>query len=209
MSRNILVVMLGGTFLASCSVPIYDRAEITPGPMVTAGIGLGTGVATSAPPAAPQYPFAVGDVDYYSDLIGTLRLGYGFSERASVVMQGSLGIGKWLTGKNWAYSPLIWEFCAGLKLRTGPRSALQTTVGLPGLFDLVYLHDLNRRITVDGGIGLRGLILGINSNFPLNRTTTLFAAGEIRTGWEWIYNYKFVPVGSVGIGLGYKLFAGK
>jgi hypothetical protein len=91
-TRNILLVALGMIVFVSCSVPIYDRAEITPGPVIIGGIGLGTGFTASGPPQAPRYPFAVSELDYYLDLIGTMRLGSVSGWVINFLLQGSTSL---------------------------------------------------------------------------------------------------------------------
>ncbi len=188
-------------FVACSSFPLYDRAEIKPGPAVSGGVALGTGWTTSGYPRVGN--LRPGYQDYYCDVIGTLGLRYGISQRFGLVLQGSLGNGIWLTGpEDSSFKPLIYEINAGAKMRTGSRSALLATLGYPSIFDLKFLYDFNRYLTGGVGIGLRGVALDLIGNLPLNRRTTLFLSGNITSGWFWL-TPEPTPGFSLGAGIGF------
>ncbi len=100
-----------GLVLISCTAPIYDRAEIHPGPSFTLGVGGGTG-------AGVVNLFDYSDtLRYYPHAIGTLGLGYGFSRKLCLVLEGS-----WLSF-SW------YDLKLGLKIKTGRNGALIPSIG--------------------------------------------------------------------------------
>lgn len=191
--------------LAGCSIPFFDRAEIVPGPKITGGISLNTGYATSGFSPVPPYPIGFGYSDYYLDIAGTLRLNYGFSEKAGLVLQGIVGNGIWLTHSHEGpyFSPLIYDFQIGAKFRTGKKGALQTTLGFPGLLDIWYIYDFNPYFTGTAGIGLRGIALGLTGTLPLKRNLLLHIGANLTSGEMWGRPMR-LPAASLGVGLGYK-----
>ncbi len=200
--RLILLIVLT---VAGCSIPFFDRAEIVPGPKIAGGISLNTGYATSGFPPVPPFPIGSIYEDYYLDIAGTFRLGYGLSEKAGLVLQGSVGNGIWLTHSHEGpyFSPLIYDIQFGAKFRTGRKSALQTTLSFPGLFDIWFLYDFNPYLTGTAGIGLRGIALGLTGTLPLKRNLLLHIGANLTSG-DMFGMPEHLPDASLGIGLGYK-----
>jgi hypothetical protein len=192
-----------------CTAPIYDRAEIKPGPAFTVGAGLGTGVAPARSPTIWDPPVGLPSYGHYFDGIGTLRVSYGFSRKVALVLDGSLGYGTWIgnpdEGEGWKpLKPWMYDLTLGLKIRTGRRGALVPAIGT-GILELVYLHDLNRFYSLNFGAGLRGISAGINRSIYLNRHWTLLAGGRLVTGWEWLLTPVYIPQLSAGVALQYRL----
>jgi hypothetical protein len=198
------LIVLGLLIFAGCSIPFFDRAEVEPGPALSGGISINTGYATSGYSEVSPLPIDFGYRDYYADLAGTLRLYYGLSEYVGIVLQGSVGNGIWLTGpEDPKYSPLIYDIQVGAKCRTGRKSALQTTLSFPGIFDFWYLYDFNQFLTGTAGIGLRGISFGLTGTFPLQRNLRLHIGVNLTSGDMWNMP-EHLPAASLGIGLGYK-----
>lgn len=204
--RLVIVVLLA---VAGCSIPFFDRAEIVPGPKITGGISLNTGYAapgvSEMPLPLPLLLIITPYEDYYLDIAGTARLGYGFSEKVELVLQGTLANGIWLTRSHEGpyLSPLIYDIQFGAKFRASRKSALQTTLGFPGLLDIWYLYDFNRFLTGTAGIGLRGIALGLTGTLPLKRNLLLHIGANLTSGEMW-GRPMHLPAASLGIGLGYK-----
>lgn len=146
--------------MVACCIPVYDRAEIMPGPSFLIGAGAGTGLTVSGY-SMVGYPFFLPYLDYYLDGIGTMRLGYGFNRKLGLVLEGSLGYGIWPFGpanapfESLALKPLIYEINLGLKIKTGRKGALVPSIGT-GILDISFLYDFNRFYSGNFGIGARG-----------------------------------------------------
>lgn len=195
------VMIVGLLLVTGCTIPLYDRAEIVPGPTIGGGLSLSTGNWPSSHPDFWEGPVGLPYIDSYLSLIGTFRVNYGISERVGLLLQPSLGAGQWRTGPTG--SMLFYDIQLGAKFRTSKHSALQTTVGFPGLLDLLYLHDFNQNLTGTAGVGFRGISLGLTAAAPLNRSLNLYLAGNIVSGWEWL-KWANQPAASLGIGFGFK-----
>ncbi len=197
------VILSGVTILllVSCSVPVYNRAEITTGPSLIGGLAVSTGWTGSGtqPVGNIRPPY----LDYYSDILGTLGFRYGLSERLGLVFQGSVGTGRWLTEpEESSYKPIIYDVQVGAQVRTSRQGALLFTLGYPSIADLKYLHDFNRYLTAGIGIGTRGVALDLIGNLPLNQKLTLFLSGNVTSGLIWLYPDPF-PAFSLGAGIGF------
>ncbi len=187
--------------LVACSVPVYDRAEINPGPSVLLGAGVGTGIAPSGYPVVCGPPY----LDYYLDGIGTVRLGYGFNRGIGLVLEGLLGYGTWPFGppnapyESLARKPLIYDINIALKIRTGSKGALVPSIGT-GIFDLNFLYDFNRFYSGNFGLGARGVGAGLTCTVYLNRDWRLHIGGRANLAW----GFWSEPGVSVGAGLQYQ-----
>lgn len=202
MARAKYRVMIAGLLLVTgCSIPLYDRAEIVPGPTIGGGLSLSTGNGPSRYPDFWEGPVGLPYIDSYLSIIGTFQVNYGISKRVGLLLQPSLGAGQWLTGPTG--SMLFYDIQLGAKFRTCEHSALQTTLGYSSLLDLLYLHDFNRNLTGTAGVGFRGISLGLTAAYPLNRALNLYLAGNIVSGWEWL-KWAKQPAASLGIGFGFK-----
>ncbi|MEN9978772.1 MAG: hypothetical protein ABIK38_00300 [candidate division WOR-3 bacterium] len=194
----------------SCSVPVYDRAEINPGPSFLLGAGVGTGIAPSGYPIVWDPPLGMPYLDYYLDGIVTARLGYGINRQVGLVLEGSLGYGTWLFGppnapyESLALNPLIYDINLGLKIRTGRRGALMPSIGT-GIFDLNFLYDFNRFYSGNFGLGLRGIGAGLTGTVYLNRNWRLQIGGRVNLPW----GFWSEPGVSIGGGLQYQPQTGR
>lgn len=189
----------------SCSVPVYHRAEINPGPSFLAGAGVGTGIAPSGYPLVWAPPLGVPYLDYYLDGIATARLGYGINREIELALQGSVGYGVWLFGppnapyESLARKPLIYDVNLGLKIRTSSRTALVSSIGT-GLIDLNLIYDFSRFYSGNFGIGLRGLGAGLTGTIYFARPWRLHIAGRVNLPW----GFWSEPGVSIGAGLEYQ-----
>ncbi len=201
-----LSFLLVTVFLA-CSVPIYDRAEVKPGPILNGGVGIGTGITPSGVSGDIGLPFGWSHFDYHTSLLITAGLGYGFNNRVAVVFQGAYGTGWWLTGPAGGEPevPRVYQFSLGIKFRTTPNSALQANLGLPCPLELVYLRNFNPHFTGNASLGFNGVGIGLTGVYAINPRLALFLAGRAVSGWEWLLkpDGAIIPAVSLGVGLGF------
>uniref|UniRef100_A0A7C4CD99 Uncharacterized protein n=1 Tax=candidate division WOR-3 bacterium TaxID=2052148 RepID=A0A7C4CD99_UNCW3 len=185
--------------LLACSVPLLERAEITPGPSIAVGAGVATGQSVSG--SSELKPFGLPILDYCVCPVGMLRLSAGTSPGFGLFLQGMAGPGFWTSEPDsGAPTPLLYDCRAGIKFRAGQDGAVRAGLGLPGLLDIEYLHDLNRWLTASAGLGLRGVSLGLGGRIPLSNSVSLVAAGSAAASWEFLSDSpRFVPATTLGM----------
>ena len=146
---------------ASCGAPFYyERAQIDEGFSVAVGTGAGTGERISGSRGGIGMAYPV--FDAYAAGIGSLALRYAPNERSAVFLQADGGFGRWLTHRAGDSSVMVTGAVQfGAKLRTGSHGAIRLALGAPSLADIVYLHDLTDFLSLNAGLGFRGVGLGI------------------------------------------------
>jgi len=179
-----LATLLG----CSCSIPLYERAEMSQG--LSLGAGLSAEAAWRTPFIDPEHGF-VSESDLGLCLTPSLCVRYGFSDRAGMFLSGYLGSGWWLRldtieippNHSLSPNPTGIDIRLGGKFRIGERGALLPALSFPGVFDLDYLHDFGPNLTGRVGLGLRGLSVGLNASRPLGDRLRGYVGLNLQEGW--------------------------
>lgn len=202
--------------VCSCSIPLYERAEISP------GLSLGAGVSAEAAWQLTSLDFDhIPGVDLGLCLTPTFSARYGFSERAGMFVSTHLGCGWWLgLDSLWqqdargALSPVdrydqfprpvpyVVDFRLGGKFRVGERGALVPALSFPGIIDLDYLHDFGPDLSGRVGLGIRGISVGLNASRPLGERLRGYVGLTVHEGWaSATEDVRFIPSVALGCAL--------
>lgn len=181
------LTVLATVLACSCSIPLYERAEMSQG--LSLGAGLSAEAAWRMPLIDPEHGF--GSVLGLC-LTPSLCVRYGFSDRAGMFLSGYLGSGWWLGLDTAAYhyhshtpnpNPVGVDVRLGGKFRIGERGALLPALSFPGVIDLDYLLDFGPNLTGRFGLGLRGLSVGLNASRPLGDRLRGYVGLTVHEGW--------------------------
>lgn len=198
-SGLILSALLVATL--ACSIPLFERAEVTPGLSVVAGAGVASGRLISGYSGVGNIRPPV--LDYAVCPVGLFRLSQGLSPNYELFLQGAAGPGSWLISTDsGAGIPFLYDVRVGGKVRVGRNGAARIGIGMPGFLDADYLYDFNRHLTGTAGLGFRGFSLGLSGRLWLTRSVALVTAGNAVFGWEYLdHHFRSIPAASLGLAI--------
>lgn len=201
LKRSSLIISALLLVVLACSVPLFERAEVTPGLSIVAGAGIASGRLISGYSGVGNIRPPV--LDYAVCPVGLFRLSQGLSPDCGLFLQGAAGTGFWLTGTDsGAVVPVLYDVRVGGKVRAGRNGAARVGIGIPGFLDVDYLYDFNRHLTGTAGLGFRGLSLGLSGRLWLTRSVALVTAGNAVFGWEYLDNhFRSIPAASLGLAI--------
>jgi hypothetical protein len=201
MRKMIYVLIFVVSMFLSCSVPFYERAEITQ------GFSGGAGVFAAWEPwwVYSFDLFGSNDglevEDYYSAFGATAFLRYAKSERTMYFLEASFApIVTFYETDGYDY---VGDFQLGAKFKSGTKGAIRVTTGLP-IIDVAYLYDFNDMLTGKVGLGYRGLQLGLGMNRKISDNLQGFTSFNIAVpgGFDFSFEDGIPPIAaSIGVGV--------